>query len=176
MFGLSFGELIVLIIVAIVVIGPKDLPKVLRKLGRWAGQLRRMASDLRSQSGIDDVLRQEGLADDIAEIRRLARGDLDVRGMIATDPPAPPPDLPEPDPVREYPRECVDSYGALPESALLYTETLASSALAKDPLYRLGDADAVLPEAEASVAPAADEPTTSPADMPIDHAPPGTSS
>jgi hypothetical protein len=37
-----------------------------------------MASDLRAQSGIDDALRSEGLADDIAEIRKLARGELDA--------------------------------------------------------------------------------------------------
>src|SRR5678816_952241 len=77
MFGLSFGELVVLIIVAVVVIGPRDLPKVLRKLGQWAGKLRRMAADMRAQSGIDEVLREGTLREDIAEIRRLARGELE---------------------------------------------------------------------------------------------------
>jgi sec-independent protein translocase protein TatB len=77
MFGLSFGELVVLVIVAVVVIGPRDLPKMLRKLGQWAGKLRRMASEMRAQSGIDDVLRADGLGEDIAEIRKLARGELD---------------------------------------------------------------------------------------------------
>ena len=62
MFGLSFGEIIVLVIVAVVVIGPKDMPKVLRKLGQWAGKAHRMAADLRVQSGIDDVLRNLGAA------------------------------------------------------------------------------------------------------------------
>src|SRR3954471_7421423 len=74
---MSFGELAVVIIVALVVMGPKELPKVLRKLGQWAGKLRRMAADLRAQSGIDDALRGEGLDDDIREIRKLARGELD---------------------------------------------------------------------------------------------------
>ena len=66
------------IVVALVVIGPKDLPKMLRKLGQQAGKLRRMASELRAQSDIDEALRTEGLADDIAEIRKLARGELDA--------------------------------------------------------------------------------------------------
>ena len=74
---MSFGELAVVVIVALVVMGPKELPKVLRKLGQWAGKLRRMAADLRAQSGIDDALRTEGLDDDIREIRKLARGELD---------------------------------------------------------------------------------------------------
>ncbi len=56
MFGFSFGEFLVLLIVGMVVLGPKELPKVLRKLGQWSGRLRRMASELRAQSGIDEVL------------------------------------------------------------------------------------------------------------------------
>src|SRR6478672_1488131 len=75
---MSFGELAIVVIVALVVMGPKELPKVLRKLGQWAGKLRRMAADLRAQSGIDEALRTEGLDDDIAEIRKLARGELDA--------------------------------------------------------------------------------------------------
>src|SRR5271155_5572723 len=53
------------------------MPKVLRRLGQWAAKLRRMASDIRAQSGIDDVLRGEGIAQDIAEIRKLARGEME---------------------------------------------------------------------------------------------------
>ena len=101
---MGFGELTVVVIVALVVMGPKELPKVLRKLGQWAGKLRRMASDIRSQSGIDDVLRGEGISEDIAEIRKLARGEIEnvtraarvdtaVRPLRRTEPPAPPPEL-----------------------------------------------------------------------------------
>src|SRR5512141_2759011 len=94
---MSFGELAVVVIVALVVMGPKDLPKMLRKLGQWAGKLRRMAADLRAQSGIDDALRTEGLADDIAEIRKLARGELDgVKRSIEDDGPRAVPAGPEP--------------------------------------------------------------------------------
>jgi sec-independent protein translocase protein TatB len=83
-FGLGLGEIVIIVLVALVVIGPKDLPKMLRKVGRWAGKLRRMAADLRAQSGIDDALRSEGLADDLAEIRKLARGELDAVRREAT--------------------------------------------------------------------------------------------
>jgi sec-independent protein translocase protein TatB len=78
-FGLSFGELVVLLLVAVVVLGPKEMPRYLRKAGQLAGQLRRMAYDMRAKSGIDEVLRSEGIGSDIAEIRRLAtfaRGEL----------------------------------------------------------------------------------------------------
>jgi sec-independent protein translocase protein TatB len=79
-FGLSFGELMVLLIVAVVVLGPKELPRYLRKAGELAGRLRRLAFEMREKSGIDEVLRTEGIDRDIAEIRRLARGEL---GQVA---------------------------------------------------------------------------------------------
>jgi sec-independent protein translocase protein TatB len=146
-FGFSFGELVMLVIVAIVVIGPKDLPKVLRQMGRWAGKLRRMASDMRAQSGIDDVLRSEGLTQDIAEIRKLARGELDMVArsarlddVVSTGAPRL---RAEAEPVavereREQPVVGPDSYGALPDTAIVYAETLPVSPLAKDPLYSTG--------------------------------------
>jgi sec-independent protein translocase protein TatB len=151
-FGFSFSELVVLVIVALIVIGPKDLPKVLRKLGMWAGKLRRMAADLRAQSGIDDVLRTEGLADDLAEIRKLARGEFDdIRRAVESVPKAAsisddPLESIDVDPQREYPREGADGYMALPDTAILYVETFPKSKLARDPLYVLGDPDGKLPE------------------------------
>jgi sec-independent protein translocase protein TatB len=84
-FGLSFSEFLVLLLVAVVVLGPKELPRYLRKAGQFAGQLRRMAYEMRAKSGIDEVLRSEGIGADIAEIRRLAnfaRGEL---GNIVSD-------------------------------------------------------------------------------------------
>jgi sec-independent protein translocase protein TatB len=75
-FGLGFGEFVVLVLVAVVVLGPKEMPRYLRKAGQFAGQLRRMAYEMRAKSGIDEVLRTEGIDRDIAEIRRLARGEI----------------------------------------------------------------------------------------------------
>ena len=170
MFGFSLSELIVVVVVALVVIGPKDLPKMLRRLGQYAGKLRRMASDLRAQSGIDEALRTEGLADDIAEIRKLARGELDAvqRSVV---------DISGTKPAettsassgyrddffvvrdREYPRDGADAYGALPDNAIVYAEGLPKSKLARDPLYVLGDPNGVLPpEPERPEPPQAPEP------------------
>jgi sec-independent protein translocase protein TatB len=155
-FGFSLSELVVVIVVALVVIGPKDLPKMLRKLGQYSGKLRRMASELRSQSGIDEALRTEGLAEDIAEIRKLARGELDAVQRAAVDlgPSIAGPKMSEPAAYRddfyvvrdrEYPRDGADAYGALPDNAIVYAEGLPKSKLARDPLYMLGDASGVLP-------------------------------
>ncbi len=73
MFGLSFTEIVVLLLVGVVVIGPRQLPSMLRTAGRWLTKLRRMAFDMREQSGIDDILRNEGLEDDIRQLRSLMR-------------------------------------------------------------------------------------------------------
>jgi sec-independent protein translocase protein TatB len=155
-FGFSLSELIVVVVVALVVIGPKDLPKMLRKLGQYAGKLRRMASDLRAQSGIDEALRTEGLADDIAEIRKLARGELDAvqRSVDISGTTARPTETSASSGYRddffvvrdrEYPRDGADAYGALPDNAIVYAEGLPKSKLARDPLYVLGDPNGVLP-------------------------------
>ena len=175
-FGFSLSELIVVIVVALVVIGPKDLPKMLRKLGQYAGKLRRMASDLRAQSGIDEALRTEGLADDIAEIRKLARGELDAvqRSVDITGMSARPADTTSASSGyrddffvvrdREYPRDGADAYGALPDNAIVYAEGLPKSKLARDPLYVLGDPNGVLPpEPEPEVKPEPDVKSEEPA-------------
>ena len=186
MFGLSFGELTVLLIVAVVVLGPKELPRYLRKAGEFAGRMRRLAFEMREKSGIDEVLRTEGIDKDIAEIRRLARGEMgqvtaamrsttdalrpqiqrpgapagpDAAGTpppdAASSPDQPagrdaPPLAPAPrgsspatfvvDREHEYPREGADSYGALPDTALVYDGSLPASPLADDALYSRGEA------------------------------------
>lgn len=157
-FGFSFSELIVVAIVALVIFGPKDLPNLLRRLGQYAAKIRRAAADLRAQSGIDDALRTEGLASDIAELRKLARGEIDAVQRVARIEPDVRPMTADPYPARsddfyvvrdrEYPREGADSYHALPDNAVVYVESMPKSALARDPLYLLGDADAELPPEE----------------------------
>lgn len=73
MFGFSFGEILVLLIVGIVVVGPRKLPMMMRTAGQWIAKLRRMSTDLRAQSGIDDLIRQEGLERELRELRSLSR-------------------------------------------------------------------------------------------------------
>lgn len=49
MFGFDFSELVVVFVVALIVLGPTRLPIVARKVGRWIGKARAMASDFRQQ-------------------------------------------------------------------------------------------------------------------------------
>ena len=56
MFDLGATELLLIVIVAIVVIGPKDLPLALRTAGRWIGKMRRISGHFRS--GLDTMIRE----------------------------------------------------------------------------------------------------------------------
>jgi sec-independent protein translocase protein TatB len=56
MFGIDSGELLIIAIVALVVIGPKDLPRVMRTLGNFIGRARGMARHFRS--GLDTMMRE----------------------------------------------------------------------------------------------------------------------
>ena len=59
MFGVDYSEILVVAVVALVVIGPKDLPRVMRTVGHWVGRARGMARHFRS--GIDTMMREAEL-------------------------------------------------------------------------------------------------------------------
>ena len=59
MFDIAPTELLLVAVVALVVIGPKDLPKAMRIVGNWVGKARGMARHFRS--GIDTMIRESEL-------------------------------------------------------------------------------------------------------------------
>jgi sec-independent protein translocase protein TatB len=61
MFGIDSAELLIIAVVALVVIGPKDLPRVMRTIGNFIGRARGMARHFRS--GIDSMIREAELED-----------------------------------------------------------------------------------------------------------------
>ncbi|MEI9805862.1 MAG: Sec-independent protein translocase protein TatB [Pseudolabrys sp.] len=61
MFGLGWGEMVVIGIVALIAIGPKELPTVLRSVGHWMGKIRRMANEFQGQ--FQEALREAELTD-----------------------------------------------------------------------------------------------------------------
>ena len=96
MFGVDSVEFLVVAVVALLVIGPKDLPHVLHKVGGWVGRARGVARHFRS--GLDTMIRESEL--DEMEKRWREENDRIMREHpIATDepqmlpldpPPAPP--------------------------------------------------------------------------------------
>lgn len=59
MFDIASSEFMLVVLVALLVIGPKDLPKVLRVVGKWVGKARGVAAQFRS--GFDEMVRQSEL-------------------------------------------------------------------------------------------------------------------
>jgi sec-independent protein translocase protein TatB len=84
MFDFAWSELAVIGVVALVVIGPKDLPKALRTAGTMVRKARRMARDF--QTSFDDMVRQAELDDLRETIRDLSPGNLRQNLEKAVDP------------------------------------------------------------------------------------------
>jgi sec-independent protein translocase protein TatB len=61
MFDISWGKLVIIGVVALIVIGPKELPAVLRTLGQWMGKIRRMAGEFQGQ--FQEAMREAEMAD-----------------------------------------------------------------------------------------------------------------
>lgn len=68
-FGIGYTELMVVALVAIIVIGPKDLPKVLRAFGRTMQKVRGMAREF--QGHLDEAMREAGVDEIKKEINNL---------------------------------------------------------------------------------------------------------
>jgi sec-independent protein translocase protein TatB len=69
--SLGFNEIVILGILALIVVGPKDLPLLFRKLGRWTAKLRGMAQEFRT--GFDELARQAELDELKREVEALRR-------------------------------------------------------------------------------------------------------
>ncbi|MDT9598058.1 Sec-independent protein translocase protein TatB [Sphingosinicella rhizophila] len=80
MFDIGYSELLIIGIVALVVIGPKDLPRVMRTVGNWVGRARGMARHFRS--GLDTMMRE-------AELEEMERKWREENERIMRDHPAP---------------------------------------------------------------------------------------
>src|SRR6059036_2250886 len=61
MFDIGWSELVVIAVVALIAIGPKELPGVLRMVGQWMGKARKMAAEFQGQ--FQDAMREAEMAD-----------------------------------------------------------------------------------------------------------------
>lgn len=77
--NIGFGELIMVLLVAFLVVGPKDLPKVARWLGRQVRMIRRMIEELKKETGWDDMERE--INQNAEEIKQTKK-ELDVRDEL----------------------------------------------------------------------------------------------
>ncbi len=84
MFDIGWQELFILAVLAIIVVGPKDLPKAVGTITKWIRKARSMARDL--QDGLDEVAREAELDDLKKELDRPGGLDLAKRIEEAVDP------------------------------------------------------------------------------------------
>jgi len=92
MFDIGPSELLLIMIVAVIAIGPKELPAALRTFGRWIGQMRRMSAHFRN--GLDAMIRE-------AEMKELEEKWAAQNAKIMREHPADAP--PEAEPTGAYP-------------------------------------------------------------------------
>jgi sec-independent protein translocase protein TatB len=112
MFDIGWSEFVLIGIVALIAIGPKELPGALRTLGQWMGKLRRMASEFQGQ--FQEAMREAEMADlkkqvdemtaqaqsyanldPISDVRReLETTQQQIESAVAAPQPAPAPSEP----------------------------------------------------------------------------------
>jgi sec-independent protein translocase protein TatB len=124
-FGVGYTELLVIAVVALIVVGPKDLPKLLRHLGQFTASVRRMAGEF--QRHLDEVAREAEVDKVTSDIREATRFDLgegemrkaaaDLRTALESTAPASDPHAPTPSSSTEPPSIVADAPAALPEAA-----------------------------------------------------------
>jgi sec-independent protein translocase protein TatB len=147
MFDIGWSELLVIGVVALIAIGPKELPGVLRALGHWMGKVRRMASDFQDQ--FREAMRE-------AEVADLKR-QFDEASAKATSAFT--------NPLETAQKEVEAAFG---------TEPAAADKPAETPGLATADPGAVEPSAGAPVAEASaaiPEPAAAGADAPLDITP-----
>ena len=102
MFDIGAAELLVIVITAIVVIGPKEMPRALRTAGRWIGKMRRMSNHFRT--GLDAMIREAEMEEAEKEWRErnreiMARSGGETFGSDPVEPAIEPLPGPAPEPV-----------------------------------------------------------------------------
>lgn len=78
MFDIGWTEITIILIVAIIVVGPKDLPRVLRTVGQWVGKAKAMTREFRGH--VDDMIRETELDDVKKQIE--SAGSFDANSAL----------------------------------------------------------------------------------------------
>jgi sec-independent protein translocase protein TatB len=141
MFDISWGELVLVGVVALVVIGPKELPTVLRTVGQWMTKMRRMAAEFQNQ--FQEAMREAEFADlkqQVESIADPARALSDLNPLDTAQ--------------KEIEQTLAETPAATPSGEPLAVEAEAATPPASEP--------AVPSAASEPVEPAAAEPATAP--------------
>ena len=86
MFDIGASELLLIVVVAIVAIGPKDLPLALRTAGKWMGKIRRVSGHFRA--GVETMIREAELEEMEREWRKQNEEIMKAHPPVPVDTPA----------------------------------------------------------------------------------------
>jgi sec-independent protein translocase protein TatB len=78
MFDIGWGKIIIIAVIALIVIGPKELPAVLRTVGQWMGKIRRMAAEFQNQ--FQEAMREAEMADLKKHVDTITEATRDISG------------------------------------------------------------------------------------------------
>ena len=94
MFDVSWSEMAIIGVVTLIVVGPKDLPKVMRGVARLTAQARGLASEFRR--GLDDIAREAEFSDLERKLEELKTAQM--KAVLGEAPPVTPDDMHPPPP------------------------------------------------------------------------------
>jgi sec-independent protein translocase protein TatB len=152
MFDISWSEFLLIGIVALVVIGPKELPAVMRTLGQWTRKVRSMAADFQNQ--FQEAMREAEMTDLKKQVDDMARdvADFDPLKGVRED-------------IASVGSEMQQSLSTPAEQTLAVADASAEAALPAPPAEASPDGlpaphdEAATPTPAPAATPAADEPT-----------------
>jgi sec-independent protein translocase protein TatB len=145
MLDLSWGELMVIGTVALVVIGPKDLPVAIRAVSSFIGQARKLAREF--QSGMEQMAREAGVDDLKREVNRVTSGEYGQQMKSYVDP----------DGTLDRPDLSIPEFDAPPDYAPGKPATMSPPSAATQPPPPLPPVEMQAGETQAMPGPAFDE-------------------
>jgi sec-independent protein translocase protein TatB len=141
MFDISWSEFAIIAVVALIAIGPKELPGVLRMVGQWMGKARKMAAEFQGQ--FQEAMREAEMADlkkSFDEVKEAATGFASGNVMTSLQK-----DVSAALNIDEIDKPAADAEAAAP-SAETSTDTHAAEAPAPQPLAITAETQPAEPE------------------------------
>ena len=154
MFDIGWGELLVIGIVALIAIGPKELPTVLRSLGQWMGKIKRMANEFQGQ--FQEALREAEVADLKKQAEELGSSLTDATNY---------------DPLADIDNDGVYGTGEADKSEPAHTATATSAHEQSEAAGAGANAEPAAAAEAAELASAEGEAELPPIDVPLPEAP-----
>ena len=154
MFDIGWTEMMVIALIALVVIGPKDLPGTMKTVSQWMRKARSLTREF--QSGIDEMVREAELEDAKKALEATRRGNLEQTISNAIDPTG---DMGEE--VREIEREARKEASSVDAAAEDSKAEKAAAAMTK-PAANIAPPRSLTPPAEPAETAATAEPSPEP--------------